>query len=227
MYGYIYKTINLINNKFYIGQKKSNTFLQEKYLGSGIRLKSAIQHYGKENFKVILIDIAETKEELDQKEIFWITFLNANDLDTAYNLAKGGDGNTGWCYKGMPPTHLQTPAERQKRSESLKKAYAEGRHSRKMSDEGRKKMSERAKNRPHPPTTAGRRWMNNGIESHSFKPEDVDIMLEKGWVFGRLLTTTVWNKGLTKETDPRVAAYAEKRKQQIEEKGSIGFCVKK
>ena len=28
MYGYIYKTTNLVNGKIYIGQKKSNTFYQ-------------------------------------------------------------------------------------------------------------------------------------------------------------------------------------------------------
>lgn len=38
MYGYIYKTTNLINGKIYIGQKKSEKFLGINYLGSGKRL---------------------------------------------------------------------------------------------------------------------------------------------------------------------------------------------
>ena len=54
MYGYIYKTTNLLNSKIYVGQKKSNIFLEEKYLGSGVRLNSAIKSYGKENFTVEL-----------------------------------------------------------------------------------------------------------------------------------------------------------------------------
>ena len=48
MYGYVYKTINTITNKIYIGQKKSQIFLEEKYLGSGVRLKSSIKHHGKD-----------------------------------------------------------------------------------------------------------------------------------------------------------------------------------
>ena len=45
MYGYIYKTINLVNDKIYIGQKHSSKFLGEKYLGSGKSLKGAIIKY--------------------------------------------------------------------------------------------------------------------------------------------------------------------------------------
>lgn len=42
MFGYIYLTTNVINNKVYIGQKKSNKFLYNNYLGSGKLLKEAI-----------------------------------------------------------------------------------------------------------------------------------------------------------------------------------------
>ena len=38
MYGYIYKTTNLITKKFYIGKRVSSKFLGNKYLGSGVRL---------------------------------------------------------------------------------------------------------------------------------------------------------------------------------------------
>jgi len=41
MYGYIYKTTNLINNWIYIGQKKKIKF-DHNYYGSGIHLKNAI-----------------------------------------------------------------------------------------------------------------------------------------------------------------------------------------
>lgn len=45
MFGYIYKTTNLVNNKIYIGQKCSDTFLHEKYLGSGHMLQKAVRKY--------------------------------------------------------------------------------------------------------------------------------------------------------------------------------------
>lgn len=70
MYGYIYKTTNLINNKIYIGQKKSNEFLNEKYLGSGKILRQAIDKEGKQNFKVELLEECESAQELNEREIF-------------------------------------------------------------------------------------------------------------------------------------------------------------
>ena len=79
MYGYIYKTTNLVNGKIYIGQKKSTIFLGEKYLGSGIELVNAIKKYGKENFKVELIEELPTKKKLDEREIYWIDKYNSRN----------------------------------------------------------------------------------------------------------------------------------------------------
>lgn len=92
MFGYIYKTTNLINNKIYIGQKRSDTFLEEKYLGSGHMLQKAVHKYGKDNFKVELLDYAETKNELDQLEIYYIDLYNSTNVNIGYNIAKGGQG---------------------------------------------------------------------------------------------------------------------------------------
>ena len=55
MYGYIYETTNLINNKKYIGKRTSKKFLPN-YLGSGVLITKAIEKYGKENFTVKLIE---------------------------------------------------------------------------------------------------------------------------------------------------------------------------
>lgn len=69
MYGYIYKTTNLINNKIYIGKHKSEIF-DIKYKGSGQILKSAFIKYGKNNFSCSVIDYANSLEELNKKEIY-------------------------------------------------------------------------------------------------------------------------------------------------------------
>jgi hypothetical protein len=44
----VYKTINLIDGKIYIGQDLNNN---PDYLGSGIYLKRAIKKHGRNNFK--------------------------------------------------------------------------------------------------------------------------------------------------------------------------------
>ena len=91
MFGYIYLTTNLVNNMQYIGQKKSTKFLNEKYLGSGTYLKAAVNKYGKENFKVELLATAETAEELNEKEIYYIDKYNAVNSEMFYNMSPGGD----------------------------------------------------------------------------------------------------------------------------------------
>lgn len=68
MYGYIYLTTNLINNKKYIGKHRATKFEPDKYIGSGKILKEAILKEGIENFSCELIDTAENKEELNNKE---------------------------------------------------------------------------------------------------------------------------------------------------------------
>ncbi len=64
----IYKTINLVDGKIYIGKDvKSNP----TYLGSGVRLKYAIKKYGIDSFKKeVLEDDILDKKTLSEREIF-------------------------------------------------------------------------------------------------------------------------------------------------------------
>ena len=91
MYGYIYKTTNLVNGKIYIGQKKSEKFLDRGYLGSGKYLYNALNKYGRENFCVELLEECDTKEILDEREKYYIQYYR--NLNCAmYNIANGGEG---------------------------------------------------------------------------------------------------------------------------------------
>ena len=93
MYGFIYVTTNNINGKRYIGQKNYDIKGKWKeYLGSGIRLKRAIDKYGKSNFTKEIIEECESKEQLDKREKYWISFYNATNSDDFYNIAAGGEG---------------------------------------------------------------------------------------------------------------------------------------
>ena len=89
MYGYIYKTTNLITKKIYVGQHKCSKF-DPKYLGSGLIIKQALSKDGRANFKVELIDTADTLAELNQKEAYWILVLQAQDPNIGYNIEPGG-----------------------------------------------------------------------------------------------------------------------------------------
>lgn len=90
MYGYIYKTTNLINNKIYIGQHKGCIF-DPYYYGSGSWFIKAVKKYGKENFKCEILEECSTLEILNEREIYWIEFYQSRNPSTGYNLAKGGN----------------------------------------------------------------------------------------------------------------------------------------
>jgi len=90
MYGYIYKTTNLLNGRKYIGQSRGK--FKAWYLGSGILLKKAINKYGKENFSVNLIKAAKTKTELNELEVLYIKEHNCISSKIYYNLHEGGRG---------------------------------------------------------------------------------------------------------------------------------------
>lgn len=93
MYGFIYITTNHINGKRYIGQRKYDKQNKWKnYLGSGIILSKAIDKYGRENFSKEIIEECESKEQLDEREKYWITYYNAVESDSFYNIASGGEG---------------------------------------------------------------------------------------------------------------------------------------
>lgn len=103
----IYKITNLVNNKIYIGktcksiEERWKRHLTDTYLGKNpkIALRKAILKYGKENFKIEKIDDAISKDELNEKEIYWINYYNSTNREIGYNLTKGGDGNDTYALK--------------------------------------------------------------------------------------------------------------------------------
>jgi len=99
MYYIIYKTTNLINNKFYIGMHKTKD-LDDGYLGSGKYLINSIKKYGIENFKREILFNFNTEEEMRNKEKELVTeeFLLENEGKT-YNLLVGGKGGYSFINK--------------------------------------------------------------------------------------------------------------------------------
>ena len=63
----IYKTINLINGKIYVGKDTKNN---SNYYGSGTILLLAIKKYGKENFEKTILENCSNENELNLKEIY-------------------------------------------------------------------------------------------------------------------------------------------------------------
>jgi group I intron endonuclease len=97
MIGRIYKIVNDLNDKVYVGQTiRTLTVRFQKHcsksddLGQTMAIKKAILKYGKEHFKIELIEECDSSI-LNEREIYWINFYNS--YKKGYNLTKGGQGN--------------------------------------------------------------------------------------------------------------------------------------
>lgn len=108
-FGIIYKITNKVNGKVYIGQTRngfnkrynadgegiervynSNLKNKEKSQYYNFKLVKDIEKYGFENFEVIeVFDIAQSQEELDNKEMKWIKEFDC--YKKGYNKTLGGE----------------------------------------------------------------------------------------------------------------------------------------
>ena len=95
--GVIYGIENLIDHKIYVGQTivKLETRIA-KHKSADTLLGRAIRKYGWDgNFIYITLEECETREQLNEREIYWIKKLNSK-YPNGYNLNEGGGGNLGY-----------------------------------------------------------------------------------------------------------------------------------
>lgn len=95
--GYIYKIMNTINNKIYIG--KTTRTLQERFAEhiknaeshENRYLYNAMNYYGYDAF--IIEEIIEADDEaLNELESYYISLFRSNNNKFGYNMTSGGDG---------------------------------------------------------------------------------------------------------------------------------------
>lgn len=182
MYGYIYKTTCLINSIIYVGQKKSPKFLGQKYLGSGKILKSAIKKYGRDNFKVELLEECDSFEDLNAKEIYWISKLDSTNPDVGYNILQGGQGFKGFdCgyHLGMLGKHQSDYQKQQanKAAPIIREALSKSEVRLKMSNSAKKRTKNRITNGGYVGIT-----LNN--ETKMVPKNQLEKYLNLGWILG-------------------------------------------
>lgn len=144
---YIYKTTNLVNNKIYIGQTIHD---DPKYLGGGRLIKMAIKKYGRENFLKEILETCSKRENLSEREIYWIKKFNSRDPKIGYNMAEGGasfyvtEESKKKVSESLKGKYVGENAFRYgiRLTEEHKKIISESNSGKKLSDETRKKMSE-------------------------------------------------------------------------------------
>ena len=99
----IYKTINKVNGKAYIGKDVRNN---PKYLGSGTSLLKAIKKYGKENFKKEILEHCESKDELWKREEYWLNRFKVKTNPNFYNRTNKAFG--AWEGREFKPLTKET-----------------------------------------------------------------------------------------------------------------------
>lgn len=92
----IYLLTNLINGKQYVGQtiQQLRFRIYDHKLKKKFYIGQAIDKYGLENFKIEILEECSTKEQLDERERYWIAKLNTK-APNGYNLTNGGEGVCG------------------------------------------------------------------------------------------------------------------------------------
>lgn len=183
----IYKIENSINRKIYIGltTKDLSRRISEHVAENKSYIQKALNKYGIQSFVISVIDHAETREVLCEKEKYWIAFYDCK-VPNGYNLTDGGDG-------------LINPTSEVRRaiSNTLKKHYQEhpaiaGFANHAHSNKSRKKISQSLKIALSDSEIRSKMSKaNKGIkksESHKRKIGEAN----KGKLKGRV----PWNKGL-------------------------------
>jgi len=162
----IYKIVNLINEKIYVGSSinlKSRKYDHFRRLELGKHennhLQNSYNKYKKENFKWEVIEYIEVTgdKELDkgkilEREQYWIDVLNVCDRNLGYNICEKAGSNLG-----------------RRLSESAKYKISLANKGKKLSQETLKRRKETLKNRTQEEKDVARSNLSNSLKERNFK----------------------------------------------------------
>ena len=206
-YHYLYKTTNLINNKYYCGMHSTSN-LEDGYLGSGLKLRCSIRKYGKENFKLEILEFFDDREKLIEAEIKLITEELIDD-EFCMNLMNGGSGgNAGfsteqyreWASLGGKKAmqKIQNDPELKIKftkiySDTLKRTHKEGKIKygtfigKNHTEETKNKIGSANSKKQQGKLNSqyGTCWITNSVENKKIKIEELENYISLGWIKGR------------------------------------------
>lgn len=224
IYGIIYCTTNLINNKKYIGQTIHS--LEERKL-SHIKCASnkrkqyfhnAIHKYGEDKFYWEVIDVAFTKEELDSKERFWIKELKTLKKEHGYNIAEGGSFGNGFAGKTIEEMDSLRKIMSDKAKQRIERDginerlvdYAKKQKGTKFTEEHRENMSKAARNRDAP-SKETREKISKARKGWKMSEEQKEMLRKNGGTPWSSSQRDKYNKYLETRSDEHKEALTKKR----------------
>jgi hypothetical protein len=203
---YLYKTICLVTDRYYIGMHSTDN-LEDGYMGSGKRLRYSIRKYGVENHTKEILECFETRELLIEAEKVAITPEMLVD-ENCMNLMGGGKGGfiSDEHYINLKKLASEYQKEKWLNAEfvsdfkeksiiALKQRHKLGKQpipnwlGKKHSDETRIKMSiiKKGTNLGKENSQYGTCWITKDGDNKKIKIQDIDTYLKNGWVRGRCL----------------------------------------
>lgn len=220
-YHFIYKTVNLLTGRYYIGMHSTDD-LEDGYLGSGKRLRYSMRKYGKENHKREILEFVDTREELRAKEAEVVS-LDEIAKDDCMNLVVGGDCGFMDTFSKEERQEISKlgyeAREKKKRedpefyerwiaaiSKGVQKAKKEGRlpsiqehydwsgrkHKKETVEKMRKAKIGHGKGAEN--SQHGTCWMTDGIANKKVASHEVEKLVKEGWSKGRIVNEEVRDK---------------------------------
>lgn len=151
----IYRHINKINGRSYIGKAKD---VNNRWANNGSKYKtcprfwSAIVHYGWDNFEHTILEDNIDDKEVDEREKFYIKYYNSL-YPNGYNLAMGGSGGNAWAGKTQEEKQKFSEERRNEtlsRGEDWHKKLSQAQYNRWSKVEEKEKMSNRVSGGKNP-----------------------------------------------------------------------------
>jgi hypothetical protein len=197
---YIYKTINIVNGKFYYGMHSTDN-LEDDYIGSGQMLWHAIKKYGRENFKQEILKFLPDRSSLKLREKEIVNEdLVRNPI--CMNLTIGGQGGSdnidpdkfkktqslggSTVFRLINKRHLEKlkndPEYKKRYSESMRKSVTEGRAGftgKHHTEETLEKMRNHKNQSGEKNSQFGTRWIHN-IELKINKRISKEVVIPSG-----------------------------------------------
>lgn len=157
---FIYRITNLKTNKTYIGKTSRclDVRLSEHLRHPDKPIGKALQEFGLDSFIIEVIDTAETEDELNAKERFWIVAYDSL-VPNGYNQSIGGDTSEGFRHREESKKKMSeakkgkylgenNPFYGKHHSEDSRRKMREAWKHREYTDEWRQHLSEARKKRP-------------------------------------------------------------------------------
>lgn len=141
MYGYVYKITNLVNGRVYVGQHKYDKYpnIDKNYFSSGLYIRRALKKYGRNNFKIEILEWCENKEKLNERELY-LTFKEKGFIKQGgYVFRAGHEG----IMEVSEETKIRMKNSKSHISEETRKRMSDAQKGKHLTENQKKAISKR------------------------------------------------------------------------------------